>query len=58
MGLISAALYTAAAGTLVVTGVVFGSPALLAYAGLSAVGPVAGGMFAATQGTAIAAGSW
>ncbi len=58
MGIISAALYTAAASTLVVTGVVFGSPALLVYAGVSAVGPIAGGMFAATQGSAIAAGSW
>jgi hypothetical protein len=43
---------------IVVVGVTFGSPAILGLVGLSAVGPVAGGLFAANQGTAILAGSW
>ena len=43
---------------IIVLGVTFGSPAILGLAGLSAAGPIAGGLFATTQGAAIAAGSW
>ena len=54
MGFISAAIVT----PVLVTGVIFGSPAILGLIGLSAAGPVAGGLFAASQGAAISAGSW
>ena len=56
MGLLTAALFT----PIIVAGVFLGSPAILGFAGLSAVGPVAGGLFAATQatGVAVTAGSW
>jgi len=51
--------YTALICTpIIVTGVIIGSPAILGIAGLSAAGPIAGGMFAAMQGTGVAAGSW
>ena len=43
--------------TLLWLGVTFHSPAILTSVGLTAVGPVAGGMFAAHQGATIAAGS-
>lgn len=47
-----------AVGTACMVGTVF--PPVLAWVGLSAAGPVAGGAFAALQasGGAIAAGSW
>lgn len=56
MGVLTGTVF---AGVLVV-GVTLGSPAILGLAGLSAVGPVAGGMFATAQATggAVAAGSW
>jgi len=54
MGLVSALIFT----PILITGVMVGSPAILGLIGLSAAGPVAGGLFAASQGTAIAAGSW
>ena len=54
MGLATAVLFT----PILVLGVSFGSPMLLGWAGLTALGPVAGGMFAVSQGTAVAAGSW
>jgi hypothetical protein len=54
MGPVSAAIFT---GVLVV-GVTVGSPWLLGAIGLSAIGPVAGGAFAAAQGAGVAAGSW
>ncbi len=54
MGLLAAAICT----PIIVLGVTFGSPVILGLAGLSAAGPVAGGLFAATQGASIAAGSW
>ena len=54
MGLVSAVIFT----PILVTGVLLGSPAVLGLIGLGAVGPVAGGLFAAAQGTGIVAGSW
>ena len=54
MGLLTAIV----AAPIIVTGVVFGSPAILGFAGLAAAGPVAGGLFACTQGAAIASESW
>lgn len=54
MGFILAVIAT----PIIVTGVILGSPAVLGLVGLSAVGPVAGGLFASTQGSAIVAGSW
>ena len=35
-----------------------GSPVILSFVGLSAIGPVVGGSFALMQGAGIAAGSW
>lgn len=54
MGIITGAVFT----TVLVVGVTIGSPAILGFIGLSAVGPVAGSLFAANQGAAIVAGSW
>ena len=54
MGLLTGTLFTA---TLVV-GVSLGSPMVLGWIGLSAVGPVAGGMFATAMGPAVASGTW
>lgn len=54
MGLVSALIFT----PILVTGVLVGSPAILGVVGLTAAGPVAGGLFAASQGAGIAAGSW
>ncbi len=54
MGLVGAA----ALSTVLVVGVTIGSPAVLGLVGLSAVGPVAGGAFAAAQGAGVVAGSW
>jgi hypothetical protein len=56
MGLLTAAIFT----PVLVVGVTVGSPAILGLAGLSAAGPVAGGLFALTQATtgAVVAGSW
>jgi len=54
MGFLSAVI----CAPIVVLGVTMGSPFILGLAGLSAAGPVAGGLFASSQGAAIAAGSW
>ena len=58
MGLLTALTFT----PLIVIGVTFGSPFILGFAGLTAVGPVAGGAFALAQaGTAggiYATGTW
>ena len=54
MGLLSALVVT----PIIIIGVTLGSPAVLSLIGLSAVGPVAGGLFAAAQGSAIVSGSW
>lgn len=54
MGLITAAI----CAPIICVGVIAGSPLILSLAGLTAAGPVAGGLFAATQGAAIATGSW
>jgi hypothetical protein len=54
MGFVSALFFT----PILVTGVLLGSPAILTLIGVTSVGPVAGGLFAAAQGSAIAAGSW
>ena len=54
MGLVTALVFT----PVLVVGVTLGSPVILSAIGLSAIGPVAGGLFAASQGSAIAAGSW
>jgi hypothetical protein len=52
-------IYTALIATpILVVGVIFGSPFILSFVGLSAIGPVAGGTFAVMQGSAIAIGSW
>lgn len=54
-------LYTAAVVTpIIVVGVLVGSPAILGFIGLGAVGATAGGGFALAQAStgAIAAGSW
>jgi hypothetical protein len=54
MGFLSAVICT----PIIVLGVTMGSPFILGLAGLSATGPIAGGLFAASQGATIAAGSW
>ncbi len=54
MGLVTALVFT----PVLIVGVTLGSPAILSVIGLSAIGPVAGGLFAASQGSAIVAGSW
>lgn len=54
MGFFSAAICT----PIVILGVTMGSPLILGLVGLSATGPIAGGLFAASQGAAIASGSW
>ena len=54
MGLVSALFFT----PILVTGVILGSPAILTLIGVTSIGPVAGGLFAAAQGSAIASGSW
>jgi hypothetical protein len=54
MGLVSALFFT----PILCFGVILGSPAILSLIGITAVGPVAGGLFAAAQGSAIASGSW
>ena len=54
MGLISGLFFT----PILVSGVIFGSPAILSLIGLTAVGPLTGGLFAAAQGAAISSGSW
>ena len=54
MGILSAVICT----PIIVLGVTMGSPFILGFVGLSATGPVAGGLFAASQGAAIASGSW
>ena len=54
-------LYTALiVAPVIVVGVAVGSPFVLSFIGLSAIGPVVGGGFALTQaaGGAVAAGSW
>jgi len=43
---------------ILVVGVTLKSSYILSFIGITATGPVAGGLFAATQGAAIAAGSW
>ncbi len=51
--------FTAAIATpILVTGVMLGSPLILGLIGLGAAGPIAGGAFAAMQGSGIAAGTW
>ena len=54
MGILSAII----CAPIIVVGVTFGSPFILGMAGLGVAGPIAGGLFATTQGVAIAAGSW
>lgn len=54
MGLVSALFFT----PILVTGVILGSPDILTLIGVTSIGPVAGGLFAAAQGSAIASGSW
>jgi hypothetical protein len=54
MGILSAVI----CAPIIVLGVTMGSPFILGFVGLSATGPVAGGLFAASQGAAIASGSW
>ena len=54
MGFLSAVICT----PIIVLGVTMGSPFILGFVGLSATGPVAGGLFAASQGAAIVSGSW
>ena len=49
------ACYTAPVAA--VAGFVYGTPFLLGIAGLSAAGPVAGGLFASMQGAGIVSGS-
>lgn len=52
-------LYTALiVSPILVVGVLVGSPAILGFVGLSAIGPIAGGSFAAMQASGVAAGSW
>ena len=52
-------LYTALVATpIIVIGVTVGSPLVLSFVGLSAIGPLAGGAFATMQGAGVAAGSW
>jgi hypothetical protein len=43
---------------ILVIGVTFKSTSILGLLGITATGPVAGGLFAVTQGAAIGAGSW
>jgi len=51
--------YTALIATpILIVGVAVGSPVILSFVGLSAIGPVVGGSFALMQGAGIAAGSW
>ena len=54
MGLLSALVFT----PILITGVMFGSPAVLSLIGINAAGPIAGGLFAAAQGSGVIAGSW
>ena len=54
MGILSAVI----CAPIIVLGVTMGSPFILCFGGLSATGPVAGGLFAASQGAAIVSGSW
>lgn len=54
MGILSAVI----CAPIIVLGVTMGSPFILGFVGLSATGPVAGGLFAASQGAAIVSGSW
>jgi hypothetical protein len=54
MGFLSAVI----CAPIIVLGVTMGSPFILGFVGLSATGQVAGGLFAASQGAAIASGSW
>ena len=54
MGFLSAFICT----PIIVAGVTFGSPFILSFAGLAATGPIAGSLFAITQGVAISSGSW
>lgn len=54
-------IYTAlVVAPVIVVGVALGSPFVLSFIGLSAIGPIAGGGFAAAQaaGGVVAAGSW
>ena len=54
MGILSAVI----CAPIIVLGVTMGSPFILGFVGLSATGPVAGGLFAASQGAAIVSGYW
>ena len=54
MGFLTGLFFT----PILVSGVILGSPAILSLIGLTAIGPVAGGLFATVQGAAIASGSW
>ena len=54
MGILSAVI----CAPIIVLGVTMCSPFILGFVGLSATGPVAGGLFAASQGAAIVSGSW
>jgi hypothetical protein len=54
MGFLSAAICT----PIILLGVSLGSPLILSFAGLSVTGPIAGGLFASSQGVAIMSGSW
>jgi hypothetical protein len=54
MGLLTALFFT----PILIMGVIFSSPAILGLIGITAIGPVAGGLFAIAQGPAIVAGSW
>ena len=54
MGFLSAVICT----PIVILGVSMGSPFILGLAGLSSIGPVAGGLFASSQGAYILSGSW
>ena len=54
MGFLSAVICT----PIIVLGVTMGSHFILGFVGLTAAGPIAGGLFTASQGSAIAAGSW
>jgi hypothetical protein len=47
------------ANTILVVGVAFGNPfGILSALGISSTGPVAGGLFAAAQGSGVVAGTW
>jgi hypothetical protein len=54
MGFLSAII----SAPIIVLGVSLGSPLILGFVGLSATGPIAGGLFASSQGAAIMSGSW